>query len=518
MNMRVDVVAAPVRYRRMPLVLLLLIAIVPTVILAAAYLRLDREADRYDARVEALATSSLGEPGDLDDLDDALSAAEVAAAARRAALSTSLFQYRRIPGPSADLANAIELRSEVRPVFGFLNEESCVAVSANGLDVAGHNPDRAVVPASVQKVLVAAVALEVLGPDYTFTTSVRTPLPVDGVVEGDVYLVGGGDPLLTSDDYPIDEDRYPAFSTTSLDVLADAFVANGITRIRGTVIGDGTRYDDEFVVEGWGPGVAFDSAGPYDALLVNDARVLGRGQADDPNRGAARELARLLGNRDVRVDDGWGSGQAATNTQVIGTVESAPLSEIVREMLTTSDNNTAEMLVKEIGRADAGASETAGIGTRAAGLTVIDRTLRTWGVPMAGVRVLDGSGLHLENRLTCAALLHVLQRAPGTAVASGLPLAGETGTLSDEFIGSPVAGRLFAKTGTLNNPPVGEPPPAAKSLAGFVTSPAGGTIEFAIILNAAELPEPTYRQIWAEFATRFSTFPAITDVTTLGPQ
>ncbi len=87
-----------------------------------------------------------------------------------------------------------------------------------------------------------------------------------------MFLIGGGDPLLTSEDYPIEDDRLPAFDTTSLDRLADAFVANGVTRITGTVIGDGTRYDDEFSVDSWADGVAGTEAGPYDALLVNDAR------------------------------------------------------------------------------------------------------------------------------------------------------------------------------------------------------------------------------------------------------
>ena len=76
-------------------------------------------------------------------------------------------------------------------------------------------------------------------------------------------------------------------------------------------------------------------------------------------------------------------------------------------MLATSDNDTAEMLLKELGVADAGE------GTVAAGLTVLDRTSRNWGVPMDGVRLVDASGLSSDNRLTCAALLAVLQRRRG---------------------------------------------------------------------------------------------------------
>ena len=417
-----------------------------------------------------------------------------------------MLDYRRIGGQVTNQANANRLGAEIRPLFGFLNGTSCAALSVDDIEVAAFNDALAVIPASTQKILIAAVALDVLGADHRFTTTVRVPIPNDGVVNGDVFLVGGGDPLLTSDDYPIGDDAYPAFATTSLDQLADAFVASGIRRINGTVIGDGTRYDNEWVVDGWGAGVAFVSAGPIDALLVNDSRVLGRGGIEeDPNRAAARELARLLGNRNVTVTNGWGSGQASTLTTVIGTVESAPLSEIVREMLTNSDNNTAEMMLKELGVVE-GAS-----GTRAAGLAVVDRTLRSWGIPMEGVRLVDGSGLDPENRVTWRALLQVLRRSRGTAVSSGLAVAGETGTLRDEFVDSPMVGRLFGKTGTLGNPPVDAPPPAVKALAGYVPSADGGTIEFVVIINADQIPDADYQSVWAAFADRFATYPAIPD-------
>ena len=138
------------------------------------------------------------------------------------------------------------------------------------------------------------------------------------MVDGDVYLIGGGDPLLTSDDYPVGDDSLPVITPTSFDVLADGLVDAGVTRIRGTVIGDGTRYDDEFVIDEWADGVAFNDAGPYDALLVNDARVRFRsGRQDDPNEAAAREFVRLLSDRGIRVDNGWGSGVASTLVPVV---------------------------------------------------------------------------------------------------------------------------------------------------------------------------------------------------------
>lgn len=495
--MRVDVVASPVRYRRTPLLLLLAIAMLPVLGLLVLHRWLESEADRYDDTRAAVAALS-------GDGENQLPATrrELERAARNAQLGTSVFDYRRVPDGLARSASTNRLEAELSNVLPFLSDSSCAAISVDGVLVGAVNENLSVIPASTVKLLIAAVALEVLGPDYTYETTIRVSPIDDGVIDGDVYLVGGGDPLLTSNDYPIEEDALPAFSTTSLDVLADALVEAGVERINGAVIGDGSRYDDEFVVDSWGEGVAFVEAGPYDALLVNDARVQGRsGVQDDPNIGAAREFERLLGDRGIRVGNGWGSGAAPPTVTVVGTAVSQPLSEVVREMLTTSDNNTAEMLLKELGFV------AAGTGNRFAGLVVVDRVLRTWGIPLDGVRLLDGSGLSPTNQLTCAALLGVLQRSRGTALASGLAIAAQTGTLRDEFVGAEVAGRLFAKTGTLGNPPADEPPLAAKALAGYVAGSNGSSVEFALILNAEEIPDEAYRLIWALFAERFATFP-----------
>ncbi len=79
-------------------------------------------------------------------------------------------------------------------------------------------------------------------------------------------------------------------------------------------------------------------------------------------------------------------------------IESRPLTDVLVEMLHTSDNNTAEMMLKEIGYAARGQ------GTRQAGLDTVRATLERWGVPLAGVDLRDGSGLDRANRATCEAL------------------------------------------------------------------------------------------------------------------
>ncbi len=135
----------------------------------------------------------------------------------------------------------------------------------------------------------------------------------------------------------------------------------GITTIRGAVVGDATRYDDQYVNPTWGTGVAFVDAGPIGGLVVNDGQTVGRsGRQTDPGEAAAREFARLLRERGVSVSDGWEAGAVEPGTPVLASIESAPLSSIVADMMTRSDNDTAEMLVKEIGARRSGRRYDAG--------------------------------------------------------------------------------------------------------------------------------------------------------------
>jgi D-alanyl-D-alanine carboxypeptidase/D-alanyl-D-alanine-endopeptidase (penicillin-binding protein 4) len=153
----------------------------------------------------------------------------------------------------------------------------------------------------------------------------------------------------------------------------------------------------------------------------------------------------------------------------LATVTSQPLSAVVNEMLVTSDNLTAEMLVKEIGLASAGR------GTRVDGLQAVVAKLDSWGIPTAAVTLVDGSGLSRENRVTCETLLGVLQRGSASdVVGSGLARAGQDGsTLDGKFEQDGLAGVLQAKTGSLRE---------VKALCGYFPS-GGDQVEFVLILN-----------------------------------
>jgi D-alanyl-D-alanine carboxypeptidase/D-alanyl-D-alanine-endopeptidase (penicillin-binding protein 4) len=459
-----------------------------------------------DGRADAAATAG----------DDAVVAAPPVDVAPAPALATGLISFRRTAGELSRRLNLDAFRAGVQPLLDAVGDGSCAAISVDGVMVGEKNPSAVVIPASNMKTVIAAAALDVLGDDFVYVTTLVGPEPVDGVVRGDVYLVGGGDPLLSSDWYATSNlERHPVFNATSLDELARRLAASGVTRIEGSVQGDGSRYDDEYYIDTWGADVAGIEAGPYDALMVNDSRVLGEEQrAGDPVQAATREFVRILAEQGVTVTGSSGSGTVPAGLPELARIESAPLPATIAEMLTNSDNNTAEMLLKEIGVA------ASGTGTRAAGTDAVVATLTEWGVDTTGLVIGDGSGLSLDNRITCRTLIEVLQHVGfDSAVGQGLAIGGQTGTLVDVFGDTAVAGRIRGKTGTLNNFPFDQDPPAVKALSGYLPVDGGEAIEYALILNGGMITEQSvYRPIWAELVTALTSYPAVVNPAALGPR
>ncbi len=484
--------------RRSPVPALVAVALVPAIVLGGVALWAGSRADASFAGVEP-ATEPV-----------------VTGVEASPALATTLLSYRRAAGELSRDLNLTAFEEAVQPLLELVGERSCAAISVNGRMVASKNADTVVIPASNTKNLIAAVALDALGPDFTYTTRVVGPAPVGGVVAGDVYLVGGGDPLLSGDWYATSNlERFPVFNATSLDSLAREVAASGVTTIQGSVQGDASRYDDEYYIDSWGLDVAGIEAGPYDALMANDSRIFGAEQrSEQPDLAAAEEFVRILGEQGVAVTGGAGRGTAPSSLGELAAIQSAPLPAIVAEMLTNSDNNTAEMLLKELGHARAGS------GTRAAGVDAVLATLDDWGIDTTGLVIGDGSGLGLDNRVTCTTMLEVLQHVGyDSPVGEGLAIGGETGTLVDAFTDSPVAGRIRGKTGTLMNIPFDQDPPAVKALSGYLPVDGGEAIEYVLILNGGMITEQSeYRPVWDELVTALTSYPAVVSPAELGPR
>lgn len=417
--------------------------------------------------------------------------------------SRNVMSFRRAAPELSGRLNRNQLITALQSVTSQMAPTSCLAMSVDGVPLP-LSADKAVIPASTVKILVASAAINVLGVDYAFTTKVVGSAPVDGVVNGDIVLIGGGDPLLSGDWYPNSNlDRYPVFGHTSLDELARSLAANGVTTIAGRVLGDGSRYDDEWYYDDWGPGIAGIEAGPIDALMANDARVEGDDyRALDPVAGASREFVQRLNAAGIRVLGGSGVGSPSLDAIELATVTSSPLSVVIAEMLQNSDNNTAEMLVKEIGL------HSGGVGNRRDGLAAVQNSLRSQGVNLVDLQLVDGSGLSNLARVRCQTLVDTLTVAD-SAVIDGLAVAGVSGTLTSVFTEGPMTGVLKAKTGTLGNLPYDQDPPAVKALAGEYVARGGETLSFALVLNQTMVnDQANYRPIWDALASTMAQYPS----------
>ncbi|HEX7096374.1 MAG TPA: D-alanyl-D-alanine carboxypeptidase/D-alanyl-D-alanine-endopeptidase [Acidimicrobiales bacterium] len=409
-------------------------------------------------------------------LDDTV---EVAASeATVATARTPVLSVRRAPQwlqtPVADA----QLRAELEQIVAESPTDSCLVVRDEGRTIYAHAPDSPLVPASTTKLVTGVAALDVLGADTSFRTRVVSQAPIeDGVVAGDVWLVGGGDPVLATDDY-IARYEEPQLHTDFAD-LADALVEAGVREIRGSIIGDESRYDTQRSVASWDPVFVRDhESGPLGALMVNDGFAsfpptrsnMAAVPADQPAAHAASLLGTLLGQRGVTVTGPPRTGTAPEGAIELAAVQSAPLAEVVGQMLAASDNTTAELLLKELGLASGGG------GSTAAGVAAAVEVLRDDGVAVDGIVLNDGSGLDRGDRLTCSALVAVLDNAGADSVlARGLAVAGERGTLRERWVGTPAAGNVRAKTGSVRN---------SRSLAGFAETPVG-PLTFAYIANAS---------------------------------
>lgn len=367
---------------------------------------------------------------------------------------TPLLSVRRVPWLLVEGAGAQRLQAGLASLLAPLGGGACAVVSDSHGLIAAHRPEASLAPASTQKLLTAAAALSELGADSRLVTRVSAVAPLQGgTLTGDLYMVGGGDPILSTPGYVAYLRSQPRTRTdpvTPLSGLVDAILAAGVTHIDGAVLGDDSRHDPTRYLPDWKPSYRSEGQiGPLGALEVDDGFTSwgGRVGAEDPAAFAAAQLTALLEDSGVPVAGGAGSATAPAGAREIASITSPPLSEVVAGMLTSSDNLTAEILAREVGVAAAreGSSE--------AGTDAIVAEIASLGVPTAGVDLADGSGLAPSNRATCNALLSAVRlgdAAPFTALSDGLADAGESGTLALRFVGDPLRGHLHAKTGQID--------------------------------------------------------------------
>ncbi|GAA2102878.1 D-alanyl-D-alanine carboxypeptidase/D-alanyl-D-alanine-endopeptidase [Actinomadura alba] len=440
-----------------------------------------------------------------------------------------------------------------------------------GKDLYARGADAQMMPASNQKLQTAAAAFGVLGPGYTFRTSVLAGGPRRaGTLTGDLVLKGTGDPTLRAADY---------------DGLAAAVAAKGITRVTGRLVADDTWFDDRRLAPGWDPAdepysyasqvsaltVSADSdfnvgsvrvdvspgtqGGPVDVALApatGHVTIDDRATTGAPGSASTLSITRLPGTNVIRLTGSHPAGGATVRTlrtvdnpslyaadvfrraltahgvsvagptaraaaprtaTTITTRTSMPLSSLAVPFLKLSNNNIAEILVKAMGR------KSGGEGSWRAGLPVVAKYVKTLGVEASRLNLADGSGLSRSNRATPALAGQLLRGARSKtwfpAFYNALPIAGQAdpwvgGTLATRMSGTPAAGNVRAKTGTLTG---------ATALSGYVKNPAGRRLIFSIMLNdyAGAAPKDLEDRIAIRLATGKLVGPAATPRTTGRP-
>jgi serine-type D-Ala-D-Ala carboxypeptidase/endopeptidase (penicillin-binding protein 4) len=320
------------------------------------------------------------------------------------------------------------------------------------------NGNRPLAPASNEKLPLTYAALVRLGTAFRIETDVLGQGEQDGTQwTGTLVLKGNGDPTL---------------SRADLRALAAQVKSLGIRSVTGGVAGDESAYDTRRIVAGWKPSFFMDESPPLSALVVDRARV-GSVVTRTPALAAATAFRDALRNAGVAVAGPVRSAAADAWSEPLASVSSPTVAAMVRFMDRESDNFTAEMLLKQLGLAEVDR------GTSAAGATVVMQTLAEAGVPMTGVRIVDGSGLSRLDRLTTSALGSLLKIAWADptvrpALLAALPVAGVNGTLQNRLRKPPARGRVLAKTGTTDS---------ASSLSGYVSD----RYAFAVMQNGYPL-------------------------------
>ncbi len=368
-------------------------------------------------------------------------------------LTTRLAQALAVPGYPKDTSAAVAVDL------------------ATGKPLFMRNPDLSLAPASNEKLPVTFAALHELGTSYRFRTEVLgRGQQIGATWQGDIFLKGFGDPTLTSG---------------GINRLAAQIGALGITQISGRVLGDESWFDARRTAPGWKPDFYISESPPLSALVVDRALYDGR-IAVRPALAAAGQLRRALRRHGI-ASGRVGLGRAPVGSTALAQVESAPLPAILQEMDRESDNFTAELMLKELG------AEIGRGGTTAAGAAVVRGTLAAAGVPLAGVSIVDGSGLSLDDRLTAQALGAILVSAWRDPALhhpfwAALSVAGVNGTLEHRMELRPARGAVRAKTGTTDE---------ASALSGY----AGSRYAFSVLQNGQPIATRPAQRAQDRFAS-----------------
>lgn len=400
------------------------------------------------------------------------------------------------------------------------------------------NQDVSLTPASNQKYVTATVALANLGPDFVYNTTVvaTSSIDADGTLDGDLWLVGSGDPSLNS--------------ARLADIAKELAEQLGLKMITGRVYGDGTVFDRELLPDGVAPGdlpfpyaaqvaglncdlnvvniivgsgdaigspanitvnglpledeeyvqidssvetvvpgtaqgVSYDRLSGTNTIVVVGTLSLGINPPasltvtiHDPTAYAAYRFAHALKDAGVQVSTSpTEPKEAPASATLLATSTSAPLSKLLKFFMKETDNLHGEAFLKTLGVAVDPDTE----GTSAGGVGAVGAFLEGTAMNTTGVITKDGSGLSHSNKMTVRFLdelllynLRSVSEVDWNIFVDSLPIGGVDGTLADRFVDSPLEGRVRAKTGTLTG---------VSSLSGYLSVEDDKEYVFCILMN-----------------------------------
>ena len=418
------------------------------------------------------------------------------------------------------------------------------------------NPQTLLVPASTAKLISLASAADAVGWDYRYETQVRASASVvDGVLQGDLLVVGSGDPSIGG--------RGGAEVSTWIAELKAA----GLRQVNGRVIGDDDALEEPRPQLAWAwDDLGYPTGAVFGALNLAENRMVitvNPGQAldyqptfsldpaassrplrnrtvtgptgspvllwpeqrpgepfltiagsipigADPARvqiavgnptawfAAGFRAALISGGIEVTGDsydiDDVASRPEWNNSAVLYTHRSATLAQIAQPMLKDSINLYGEALLRLN-------APTGVLPTNDAALAGLEARMTSWGIPRQGWQIIDGSGLSRRNTIAAEVLVGVLQRmydpAGTSAWMTAFPVAGRDGTLANRMRGTAAEGNVRAKTGTMSN---------IRSLAGYARTRDGENLAFAILVNNFEGSAVAATQTIDRIAVRLSEF------------
>ena len=374
---------------------------------------------------------------------------------------------RDAPHPPVPPAGAPALKAQLSSLLAQAGPASGASVYdlSDNLSLFAMRQGIARPPASVEKLYTSLAVLRELGPDATLQTKVlgAGSLGSRGVWHGDLYLVGGGDP--TFGEQAFNRTWEFGYGPTAAQ-LSDQLRADGIRRVTGHLIGDGSLFDGRAgpPSTGLAPDVP-DLGGQLSALTFDHGSTAGL----RPAAFAARQVARTMSDMQIQANPAPVPGKAPNGAKVLATVSSPPMSIVLRLTDLQSDDLFAEMLTKQLG------ARFAGSGTTAAGASVTSQVIASYGIHP---QIVDGSGLSRADRSSPLQMVQLLRLLDGTdagrELQATLPAVGVDGTAKTIATNTAAQGRCIAKTGTLAG---------VTNLAGYCHSRSGRRLALVLFVD-----------------------------------